>query len=48
MQEVQTTADRGAIMKDGHLIAEGTPAALLEQYGAQTLEEVFERAVKGV
>ena len=48
MQEVQTTADRGAIMKDGQFLAEGTPAELLERYGASTLEEVFERAVKGV
>ena len=48
MQEVQTTADRGAIMKDGHFLAEGTPAELLERYQANTLEEVFERAVKGV
>ena len=47
MQEAQTTADRGAIMKDGRFLAEGTPAELLERYGAQTLEEVFERAVKG-
>ncbi|MCR4645201.1 MAG: ABC transporter ATP-binding protein [Oscillospiraceae bacterium] len=48
MQEVQTTADRGAIMKDGHFLAEGTPEELLERYQAKTLEEVFERAVKGV
>ena len=48
MQEVQTTADRGAIMKDGHFLAEGTPEELLERYQAKTLEEVFEKAVKGV
>lgn len=46
MQEIQTTADRGAIMKNGRFLAEGTPAALLEQYDAKTLEEAFERAVR--
>lgn len=46
MQEVHTTADRGAIMKDGQFLAEGTPAELLERYGAATLEEAFERAVR--
>ena len=46
MQEVFTTADRGAIMKDGEFLAEGTPQKLLEQYGAETLEEAFEKAVK--
>ncbi len=48
MQEISTTADRCAIMKDGIFLAEGTPAALLEQYGVATLEEAFERAVKNV
>lgn len=46
MQEVFTTADRGAIMKDGEFLAEGTPQELLETYGAETLEEAFEKAVK--
>ena len=48
MQELATTADRCAIMKDGVFLAEGTPQELLERYNAQTLEEVFERAVNGV
>lgn len=46
MQEVFTTADRGAIMKDGEFLAEGTPQKLLEKYEAETLEEAFEKAVK--
>lgn len=46
MQEVHTTADRGAIMKDGRFLAEGAPAELLERYDASTLEEAFERAVR--
>ncbi|MBE6848541.1 MAG: ABC transporter ATP-binding protein [Ruminococcus sp.] len=48
MQEVQNTADRCAIMKDGVFLAEGTPAQLLANYEAATMEEVFERAVNGV
>ncbi len=47
MQEVHTTADRCAIMKDGVFLAEGTPAEILEKYQAETLEQAFERAVKG-
>ena len=46
MQEVSSTAHRGAIMKDGEFLAEGTPAELLEQYQAETLEEAFEKAVR--
>jgi len=46
MQEVSTTAHRGAIMKDGEFLAEGTPDKLLEQYQAETLEEAFEKAVR--
>ena len=45
MQEIATTADKGAIMKDGIILAEGTPQGLLEQYQAETLEEAFEKAV---
>ncbi len=47
MQEISTTADRCAIMKDGVFLSEGTPQELLEQFHAATLEEAFERAVKG-
>ena len=46
MQEVSSTAHRGAIMKDGQFLAEGTPEELLQQYQAETLEEAFEKAVK--
>jgi len=46
MQEVSTTADRGAIMKDGVFLAEGTPQELLDMYQAKTLEEAFEKAVR--
>ncbi len=46
MQEVSTTAHRGAIMKEGEFLAEGTPQELLERYQAATLEEAFEKAVR--
>ena len=48
MQEVSSTAHKGAIMKDGEFLAEGTPAELLERYQAKTLEEAFEKAVRNV
>ncbi|MBQ7002676.1 MAG: ABC transporter ATP-binding protein [Oscillospiraceae bacterium] len=47
MLEISTTADRCAIMKEGVFMAEGTPDALLQQFHASSLEEVFERAVTG-
>lgn len=46
MQEVMTTADRGAIMKDGVFLAEGTISEILQKYNAKDLEEAFERAVR--
>lgn len=48
MQEVHTMADRCAIMKDGVFLADGTPDELLARYEADTLERVFEKAVRGV
>ncbi len=46
MQEVATTAHKAAIMKDGVFLAEGSPQELLQQYQAETLEEVFEKVVR--
>ncbi len=46
MQEVSSMAHRGAIMKDGEFLAEGTPEELLQKYQASTLEEAFEKAVR--
>ncbi|MCR5718585.1 MAG: ABC transporter ATP-binding protein [Oscillospiraceae bacterium] len=48
MQEVHTTADCGAIMKDGQFLATGTIAELLSQYQAENLEQAFEKAVRGI
>ncbi len=46
MQEVSSTAHKAAVMKDGQFLAEGTPQELLQKYQAETLEEVFEKAVR--
>ena len=46
MQEVHTTADRGAIMKKGELLSVGTIPEILAQYEAENLEQAFERAVR--
>lgn len=46
MQEVHTTADRGAIMKDGRFLAEGTIDEILVKYGTHDLETAFEKAVR--
>ncbi|MBM3328663.1 MAG: ABC transporter ATP-binding protein [Calditrichaeota bacterium] len=40
-----TRCNRVAIMKDGRLIALGTPGELRERYDAPTLQEAFHRAV---
>lgn len=41
MDEVEFLCDRIAIMKDGRIVAAGTPARLMEENGAKTLEEAF-------
>ncbi|MDE5738578.1 MAG: ABC transporter ATP-binding protein [Oscillospiraceae bacterium] len=46
MQEISTTANRCAIMKDGIFLAEGSPQELLAKYQAESLEAAFEKAVK--
>ncbi|MDE6004231.1 MAG: ABC transporter ATP-binding protein [Oscillospiraceae bacterium] len=46
MQEISTTANRCAIMKDGIFLAEGSPQELLAKYQAESLEEAFEKAVR--
>ena len=46
MEEAERHCDRLAIMDGGRIVALGTPAELLTQHGARSLEEVF-RAVTG-
>lgn len=41
LDEADALCDRIAIMDKGETMAMGTPAALKEKYGAQTLDEVF-------
>lgn len=46
MLEIEYVSDRVGIISKGRLLEVGTPAELLEKYGAANLEEVFERVVK--
>jgi lipooligosaccharide transport system ATP-binding protein len=41
MEEAERICDRLVIMDGGRIVAEGSPAALLERFGEVTLEEVF-------
>lgn len=46
MLEVELLCDRIALIDDGKIVAEGTPAELKERYDANNIEEVFVRVVK--
>ncbi|MCX6650982.1 MAG: ABC transporter ATP-binding protein [Methanomassiliicoccales archaeon] len=46
MLEVELLCDRIALINDGRIMAEGTPAELKERYGANNIEEVFVTVVK--
>jgi lipooligosaccharide transport system ATP-binding protein len=41
MEEAERICDRLVIMDGGRIVAEGSPAELLERFGEATLEEVF-------
>jgi ABC-2 type transport system ATP-binding protein len=41
MDEVEFLCDRIAILKDGRIVARGTPAELIERNGTKNLEEAF-------
>jgi ABC-2 type transport system ATP-binding protein len=47
MAEVERLADRIILLDAGRIIEDGTPAALIETYGKETLEEVFLDVVRG-
>ncbi len=47
MFEVDMLCDRVGMIDQGNLILVGTPEELKERFGAETLEEVFVKAVKG-
>lgn len=46
MLEVELLCDRIALINDGKIVAEGTPAELKERFNAQNIEEVFVTVVK--
>jgi ABC-2 type transport system ATP-binding protein len=41
MAEVERLCDSVMIMKEGRIVDEGSPAALIDRYGRATMEEVF-------
>ena len=47
MFEVDMLCDRVGMIDQGNLILLGTPGELKREYGVETLEEVFVKAVKG-
>lgn len=47
MEEAEALSDRVGIMKDGKLLAVGTPIELNEKTGANRLEDAFLKIVKG-
>jgi ABC-2 type transport system ATP-binding protein len=47
MLEIEYLADRVALITEGRITEAGTVAELKARYGAQNLEEVFEKAVEG-
>ena len=47
LMEMEVVADRVYIIDGGRIVAEGPPRALMEEYGVETLEEVYLKAVGG-
>ena len=47
MEEAEALSDRVGVMKDGHLLALGTPEELKAQTGCEKFEEAFIAIVKG-
>jgi ABC-2 type transport system ATP-binding protein len=47
MAEVERLCDRVLMLREGTLVDDGTPAALLARYGRRTLEEVFLDVARG-
>jgi ABC-2 type transport system ATP-binding protein len=47
MAEVERLCDRVIMLKQGRIVDDGTPAALLARYGRETLEEVFLDVARG-
>ncbi len=47
MAEVERLADQVVIVGQGRIVDQGTPAALIERYGRNTMEEVFLDIARG-
>lgn len=47
MEEAEALSDRVGIMKNGHILAVGTPSELVSMTGGQRLEDAFISIVKG-
>ena len=47
MAEVERLADRVIVLDAGRIVEDGTPQALIETYGRETLEDVFLDVVRG-
>lgn len=47
MAEVERLADRVILLQSGRIIEDGTPKALIESYGRESLEDVFLDLVRG-
>ncbi|NND48916.1 MAG: ABC transporter ATP-binding protein [Rhizobiales bacterium] len=47
MAEVERLCDRVLLMKDGGIVDDGAPQALIARFGRQTMEEVFLDIVRG-
>ncbi len=48
MQEVERLCDYVYILRQGRIVAQGTPSALIERYGRCNLEEVFIEIARGL
>jgi ABC-2 type transport system ATP-binding protein len=46
MRDIEEVCDRVLFLHNGHLMAEGTPAQMVEQFRTQNLEEVFIRIAR--
>ncbi|HIJ49349.1 MAG TPA: ABC transporter ATP-binding protein, partial [Gammaproteobacteria bacterium] len=48
MPEVERLCDQVLLMRAGQIVDRGTPQQLLQQYGLETLEELFLELARGV
>lgn len=47
MTEVERLAERAIMLQEGRIVADGSPAGLIERFGRDTLEEVFLDIARG-